>query len=58
MTFSPSENASFTNLLRAWTSREDLRHRNASHLELVDATVAIDDARRALPAPIRHPLAA
>ncbi len=58
MTFSSSENASFAKLLRAWNSREDLRRRNASHLELVDATVAIEEARRALPEPIRRPLAA
>lgn len=58
MNFSPAENDSFVNFLRAWTSKEDLRRRNASLLELVDATVAIEDARRALPQPIRLPLAA
>jgi hypothetical protein len=58
MTFSPEANNTFTTFLRAWTSREDLRHTDASLLEIVDATVAIDDARRALPLPERYPLAA
>ena len=48
MNFSETDNNLFSRLLTTWNSREDLRVNDAPLAERVEATIAIDHARKAL----------